>query len=54
MEDEHVFTGRDVVSGNVDAPGGVPHKGNSFRFMAIDIQTARGGKIFKTFHMGIG
>ena len=30
---------------------GVPHTGKSFRIMAIDIQTIRGGKIAKTFHM---
>jgi hypothetical protein len=30
---------------------GVPHTGNSFRIMAIDIQTIRDGKIAKTFHM---
>jgi ketosteroid isomerase-like protein len=30
---------------------GVPHSGNSFRIMAVDIQTVRDGKIAKTFHM---
>ena len=30
---------------------GVPHTGKSFRMMAIDIQTIRGGKIAKTYHM---
>lgn len=30
---------------------GVPHSGNSFRIMAVDIQTVRNGKIAKTFHM---
>jgi ketosteroid isomerase-like protein len=30
---------------------GVPHSGNSFRIMAVDIQTIRDGKIAKTFHL---
>jgi predicted ester cyclase len=30
---------------------GVPHTGKSFRVMAVDIQTIRGGKIAHTFHM---
>jgi predicted ester cyclase len=30
---------------------GVPHTGKSFRIMAVDIQTIRGGKIAHTFHM---
>jgi predicted ester cyclase len=30
---------------------GVPHSGNSFRIMAVDIQTIRDGRIAKTFHM---
>jgi predicted ester cyclase len=30
---------------------GVPHTGKSFKFMAVDIQTIRDGKIAKTFHM---
>jgi len=30
---------------------GVPHSGNSFRIMAVDIQTIRDGKIAKTYHM---
>jgi hypothetical protein len=30
---------------------GVPHTGKSFRMMAIDIQTIKGDKIAKTFHM---
>ncbi len=30
---------------------GAPHTGKSFRIMAIDIQTIRGGKISKTYHM---
>src|ERR1700720_4236800 len=30
---------------------GVPHTGRSFRMMAIDIQTIKGGKITKTYHI---
>ena len=30
---------------------GVPHKGKSFRIMAIDIQTIRDGKIARTYHL---
>ena len=30
---------------------GVPHTGKSFRFMAIDIQTIRDGKIARTYHL---
>jgi len=30
---------------------GVPHGGNSFRIMAVDIQTIRDGRIAKTYHM---
>lgn len=30
---------------------GVPHSGNNFRIMAVDIQTIRDGKIAKTYHM---
>jgi ketosteroid isomerase-like protein len=30
---------------------GVPHSGNSFRIMAVDIQTIRDGKIASTVHM---
>src|ERR1700719_4448022 len=30
---------------------GVPHTGRSFRMMAVDIQTIRGGKIAKTYHI---
>ena len=30
---------------------GVPHTGRSFRMMAIDIQTIKGGKIAKTYHI---
>jgi ketosteroid isomerase-like protein len=30
---------------------GVPHSGNSFRIMAVDIQTIRDGKIAKSYHM---
>ena len=30
---------------------GVPHSGKSFKVMAIDIQTIKGDKIAKTFHM---
>jgi predicted ester cyclase len=30
---------------------GVPHSGNSFRIMAVDIQAIRDGKIAKTYHM---
>jgi ketosteroid isomerase-like protein len=30
---------------------GVPHTGKSFRIMAIDIQTIRGGKIARTYHL---
>jgi predicted ester cyclase len=30
---------------------GVPYTGKSFRIMAVDIQTIRGGKIAHTFHM---
>jgi len=30
---------------------GVTHTGNSFRIMAIDIQTIKDGKIAKTFHI---
>jgi predicted ester cyclase len=30
---------------------GGPHTGKSFRIMAVDIQTIRGGKIAHTFHM---
>jgi predicted ester cyclase len=30
---------------------GVPHSGNSFRIMAVDIQTIRDGKIAKTYHL---
>ena len=30
---------------------GVPHTGKGFRIMAIDIQTIKGGKIARTFHM---
>ena len=30
---------------------GVPHTSNSFRIMAIDIQTIKDGRIAKTFHM---
>ncbi len=30
---------------------GVPYSGNSFRIMAVDIQTIRDGKIAKTFHL---
>ena len=30
---------------------GVPHTGKSFRIMAVDIQTIKGGKISRTFHM---
>src|SRR5713226_5764122 len=30
---------------------GVPHTGNSFRIMAIDIQTVKDGKITKTYHL---
>jgi len=30
---------------------GVPHTGKSFKIMAIDIQTAKDGKIAKTYHL---
>ena len=30
---------------------GVPHTGKSFQILAIDIQTIKGGKIAKTYHM---
>ena len=30
---------------------GAPHTGKSFRIMAIDIQTIRGGKIARTYHL---
>ena len=30
---------------------GVPHSGNSFRIMAVDIQIIRDGRIAKTYHM---
>ena len=47
---------RVIVRGEVTgAPSGelfgVPHSGNSFRIMAVDIQTVRDGKIAKTYHM---
>jgi predicted ester cyclase len=29
---------------------GVPHSGNSYRIMAVDIQTIRDGRIAKTYH----
>jgi hypothetical protein len=47
---------RVIVRGEVTgAPAGelfgVPHSGKSFKMMAIDIQTIKGDKIAKTFHM---
>jgi ketosteroid isomerase-like protein len=30
---------------------GVPHSGNSFKIMAVDIQTVQDGRIAKTYHM---
>jgi len=30
---------------------GVPHSGKSFKIMVVDIQTIRGGKIAKTYHV---
>ncbi|HYB41438.1 MAG TPA: ester cyclase [Candidatus Methylomirabilis sp.] len=30
---------------------GVPHRGKSFRIMAIDIQTIRDGRIARTCHL---
>ncbi len=30
---------------------GVPHSGKSFRIMTVDIQTIKGGKIAKTYHV---
>jgi hypothetical protein len=47
---------RGIVGGEVTGTPsgelfGVPHSGNSFRIMAVDIQTIRDGKIAKTYHM---
>jgi len=30
---------------------GVPHSGKSFKIMTVDIQTIKGGKIAKTYHV---
>ena len=30
---------------------GVPHAGKSFKIMAVDIQTIKGGKIARTYHL---
>ena len=54
---EVLFAGdRVIVRGEVTGTPagelfGVPHTGKSFRIMAIDIQTIKGEKIAKTFHM---
>ena len=47
---------RGIVGGEVTGTPsgelfGVPHSGNSFRIMAVDIQTIRDGRIAKTYHM---
>jgi len=47
---------RVIVRGEVTGtPAGelfsVPHTGQSFKIMAIDIQTIKDGKIAKTYHM---
>ncbi len=49
---------RVIVRGEVSGtPAGalfgglIPHSGKSFRIMAIDIQTIKGGKIQRTYHM---
>jgi predicted ester cyclase len=47
---------RGIVGGEVTGTPsgelfGVPHSGNSFRIMAVDIQTIRDGKIAKTYHL---
>jgi SnoaL-like polyketide cyclase len=51
-----VVGGRVIVRGEVTGTPagelfGVPHSGESFRLMTIDIQTIRDGKMAKTYHM---
>jgi predicted ester cyclase len=56
-EEEMLVAGdRVIVRGEVTGTPsgdlfGVPHSGNSFRIMAVDIQTIRDGRIAQTFHM---
>ena len=56
IREELVAGDRVIVRGEVSGTPsgelfGVPHSGNSFRIMAVDIQTIRDGKIAKTYHM---
>ena len=51
-----VANDRVVVRGEVSGTPagdlfGVPHTGKSFRIMTIDIQTIRGGRIARTYHL---
>lgn len=48
---ERVIVRGEVTGAPAGALFGAPHSGKSFRIMAIDIQTIRGGRIARTFHM---
>src|ERR1700724_3143839 len=51
VADDRVIVRGEVAGTPAGDLFGVPHTGNSFKIMAIDIQTLKDGKIARTFHM---